>query len=59
MFITTFNKTNLSWLGSIVFAEHLLRIIPEGTHEWDKFISPTDTKRMLEDCMSIAFYVFF
>lgn len=51
IFITTFNKTNLAWIGGIVFAEYLLRIIPEGTHDWNKFISPLETQRILERCM--------
>lgn len=51
IFITTFNKTNLAWIGGIVFAEYLLKIIPEGTHDWNKFISPLETQRLLERCM--------
>lgn len=51
IFITTFNKTGLAWLGGIVFAEYLLRIIPQGTHDWNKFISPLETQRLLESCM--------
>lgn len=50
IFITTFNKTNLAWLGGIVFAEYLLNIIPRGTHDWNKFIPPVETQRILEQC---------
>lgn len=50
IFITTFNKTNLAWFGGIVMAENVLKKIPEGTHDWNKFISPRDTRRLLEHC---------
>lgn len=48
LFITTLNKTNLSWLLGIVVAENVLRIVPPGTHEWEKFISPEELERLLE-----------
>lgn len=48
IFITTFNQTILSWLGGIVVAEQILNLVPKGTHEWDKFISPLDTQRILD-----------
>ncbi|XP_051575620.1 ubiquinone biosynthesis O-methyltransferase, mitochondrial-like isoform X2 [Myxocyprinus asiaticus] len=54
LFITTINKTNLSYTLGIVAAEQLLRIVPSGTHDWEKFISPEDLERLLE---SSGFYV--
>ncbi|KAM3614827.1 uncharacterized protein V6R79_019502 [Siganus canaliculatus] len=48
LFITTINKTNLSYALGIVVAEQLLRIVPSGTHDWEKFISPEDLERLLE-----------
>ncbi|XP_048880179.1 ubiquinone biosynthesis O-methyltransferase, mitochondrial [Brienomyrus brachyistius] len=48
LFITTINKTKLSYVLGIVVAEHLLHIVPPGTHTWEKFISPVDLERMLE-----------
>lgn len=48
LFITTINKTNLSYALGIVAAEQVLRIVPSGTHDWDKFISPVDLERLLE-----------
>ncbi len=50
LFITTLNKTNLSYVFGIVAAEQLLRIVPSGTHDWEKFISPEDLERLLESC---------
>lgn len=48
LFITTINKTNLSYMLGIVVAEQLLRIVPDGTHDWEKFVSPVDLERLLE-----------
>ncbi|XP_004541693.1 ubiquinone biosynthesis O-methyltransferase, mitochondrial [Maylandia zebra] len=48
LFITTINKTNLSYVLGIVVAEQLLRIVPDGTHDWEKFVSPVDLERLLE-----------
>lgn len=48
LFITTLNKTNLSWLLGIVVAENVLRIVPPGTHSWEKFIRPEELECLLE-----------
>ncbi|KAF3691571.1 Ubiquinone biosynthesis O-methyltransferase, mitochondrial [Channa argus] len=48
LFITTINKTNVSYLLGVVVAEQLLRIVPSGTHDWEKFISPVELERLLE-----------
>ncbi|XP_041844975.1 ubiquinone biosynthesis O-methyltransferase, mitochondrial isoform X2 [Melanotaenia boesemani] len=48
LFITTINKTNLSYALAIVVAEQLLRIVPRGTHDWEKFITPEELERLLE-----------
>ena len=40
MFIATINKTLKSYLFAIVGAEYVLRWLPIGTHEWDKFVNP-------------------
>lgn len=50
LFVTTLNKTLPSWLGAIVAAEHLLKLVPAGTHDWNKFISPEEVQRMVESC---------
>ncbi|KAJ8411507.1 hypothetical protein AAFF_G00163150 [Aldrovandia affinis] len=48
LFITTINKTRLSYALGIVVAERLLGIVPDGTHDWEKFISPVELERLLE-----------
>ena len=40
MFIATLNQTLKSYLFAIVGAEYILRWLPIGTHEWDKFVKP-------------------
>uniref|UniRef100_A0A1B6DMM7 Ubiquinone biosynthesis O-methyltransferase, mitochondrial n=1 Tax=Clastoptera arizonana TaxID=38151 RepID=A0A1B6DMM7_9HEMI len=52
IFFTTPSKTWISWFGTIVVGEHILRILPKGTHQYDKFISYTNLSDMLEkeDC---------
>ena len=40
MFIATLNKTLKSYLFAIVGAEYILRWLPIGTHEWEKFVEP-------------------
>ncbi|XP_026522379.1 ubiquinone biosynthesis O-methyltransferase, mitochondrial [Notechis scutatus] len=48
LFITTLNKTQLSYVFGIIVAEKLLGIVPAGTHDWEKFISPEELERLLE-----------
>ncbi|MEI4549495.1 MULTISPECIES: bifunctional 2-polyprenyl-6-hydroxyphenol methylase/3-demethylubiquinol 3-O-methyltransferase UbiG [Pseudoalteromonas] len=40
VFMSTLNKTLKGYLFAIVGAEHLLKIVPKGTHDHDKFIKP-------------------
>ena len=40
MFVATLNKTLKSYLFAILGAEYVLRWLPIGTHEWDKFVKP-------------------
>jgi len=42
MFIATINKTLKSYIFAIIGAEYILRWLPIGTHEWEKFIRPDD-----------------
>ena len=42
MFVATLNKTLKSYVFAIVGAEYILRWLPIGTHEWEKFLKPED-----------------
>ena len=47
MFIATINKTLKSYIFAIIGAEYVLRWLPIGTHEWEKFVKPEDLKKIL------------
>ena len=47
MFVATINKTLKSYLFAIIGAEYVLRWLPIGTHEWEKFVKPEDLKKIL------------
>ena len=40
MFIATLNKTIKSYLFAIIGAEYILKWLPIGTHDWNKFVEP-------------------
>ena len=48
MFVATINKTLKSYLFAIVGAEYILRWLPIGTHEWEKFVKPDDLEKILK-----------
>ena len=48
LFFSTLNKTWKAWMLAIVGAEHVLRLVPKGTHEFNKFIRPSELMRYLE-----------
>ncbi|MDB3888375.1 bifunctional 2-polyprenyl-6-hydroxyphenol methylase/3-demethylubiquinol 3-O-methyltransferase UbiG [Candidatus Pelagibacter sp.] len=48
MFVATLNKTLKSYAFAIVGAEYILRWLPIGTHEWEKFITPNELINILK-----------
>ena len=48
MFIATINRTFESYLKAIVGAEYILRWLPIGTHEWNKFLKPNEIYEKLK-----------
>ena len=42
MFVATLNKTLKSYVFAIIGAEYILKWLPIGTHEWEKFLKPED-----------------
>ncbi|HUC47875.1 MAG TPA: bifunctional 2-polyprenyl-6-hydroxyphenol methylase/3-demethylubiquinol 3-O-methyltransferase UbiG [Xanthobacteraceae bacterium] len=42
MFVATLNRTVKSFALAIVGAEYILRWLPRGTHQWDKFVTPNE-----------------
>jgi 2-polyprenyl-6-hydroxyphenyl methylase/3-demethylubiquinone-9 3-methyltransferase len=48
MFVATLNKTLKSYVFAIVGAEYILRWLPIGTHEWEKFLTPEELTSILK-----------
>ena len=48
MFVATLNKTLKSYVFAIVGAEYIMRWLPIGTHEWEKFVIPEDLIKILK-----------
>ena len=46
--VATLNRTLRSYLLAIVAAEHLLGWLPKGTHEWRRFLRPSEIRAMTE-----------
>ena len=46
---STLNRTAKSYALGIVAAEYLLRWVPRGTHDWKKFLRPSEISRQLQD----------
>ena len=46
MFVATINKNLKSYIFAILGAEYILRWLPIGTHDWNKFLTPEDLKIM-------------
>tara|TARA_B110000014_G_C20081834_1_gene565410 strand:- start:402 stop:1127 length:726 start_codon:yes stop_codon:yes gene_type:complete len=42
MFVATINRNLKSYIFAILGAEYVLRWLPIGTHEWDKFVTPQE-----------------
>ncbi len=66
MFTATLNRTIVSYLKAIVGAEYILRWLPIGTHNWNKFIKPeelevllTNEKFLTKDIKGLEFNPFF
>lgn len=42
VFVSTINRNPRAWLQAVVAAEYVLRLLPRGTHAYDKFIRPSE-----------------
>ena len=47
MFTATINRTLTSYIKAIVGAEYILRWLPIGTHDWNKFLKPEELENIL------------
>ena len=62
LFFSTLNRNLISYIIAIVGAEYILNILPKGTHEYEKFIKPSEFSKILrsndlivEDIKGISF----
>jgi len=49
VYLSTLNRNPKSWLFAIVAAERILRLLPAGTHQHDKFIRPSELSAFCRD----------
>ena len=49
MFTATLNRTIVSYIKAIIGAEYILRWLPIGTHDWNKFIKPEELELLLAE----------
>lgn len=47
LFLSTLNRSPKSYLFVILGAEHITGMIPVGTHDWNKFITPDEMQKMV------------
>ena len=47
MFTATLNRSFVSYIKAIIGAEYILRWLPVGTHDWNKFIKPEELEKIL------------
>ena len=45
VFFSTINRNPKSYLFAIVGAEYVLRMLPKGTHDYNKFIKPSELEQ--------------
>jgi 2-polyprenyl-6-hydroxyphenyl methylase/3-demethylubiquinone-9 3-methyltransferase len=48
LFVATLNRTAKSFALAIIGAEYILRWLPRGTHQWDKFVTPDELEIAIE-----------
>ena len=47
LFTATLNRSFMSYIKAIIGAEYILRWLPIGTHDWNKFIKPEELEKLL------------
>ena len=49
MYLSTLNRNPRSFVTAILGAEYIFNILPKGTHEWSKFIKPSELERHMRN----------
>ena len=50
VFFSTINRNLKSWALAIIGAEHVLKLIPKGSHHYDKLIRPKELHQWCREC---------
>ena len=65
MFTATLNRTITSYIKAIIGAEYVLRWLPVGTHDWNKFLKPKEIEKIItglnfsvQEVKGLKFYPF-
>jgi 2-polyprenyl-6-hydroxyphenyl methylase/3-demethylubiquinone-9 3-methyltransferase len=54
MLLSTINRTMKAYFLAIIAGEYILRWLPVGTHQWDRFVAPGELSRYLRDAGLVA-----
>lgn len=49
LFISTINRTTVSYLLAVLAAEKTFRVVDDGTHDWEKFVKPEEITKYLDN----------
>ena len=49
VYFSTINRNPKSWLLAIVGAEHILKMLPKGTHDYQRFIKPSELHQWIRE----------
>ena len=49
MFTATLNRSLVSYIKAIIGAEYILKWLPIGTHDWNKFLKPEELEKLLHN----------
>ena len=53
LFLSTLNRSTKSYLLAILGAEHITGLVPVGTHDWSKFITPDEMRKMVSTVAAV------
>jgi 2-polyprenyl-6-hydroxyphenyl methylase/3-demethylubiquinone-9 3-methyltransferase len=51
VFFSTINRNPKSYLFAVIGAEYILRLLPRGTHDYSKFITPSELAQYIRNAM--------
>jgi 2-polyprenyl-6-hydroxyphenyl methylase/3-demethylubiquinone-9 3-methyltransferase len=48
LFLSTISRTPLSYILTILLAENTFKLVPQGTHDFQKYLRPDELQRIVE-----------